>query len=194
MISEIQELIKEVSKLPTLGARSARKIVLFLLKNRNKNMTFLIDKLQEAKSTIRSCKICNNLDSGDICSICKDEDRDTNSICVVESVEDLWVIERSQCFKGRYHVLNGLLSAIDDITPSTLRIPSLVERCVEGGTKEVIMALSLNLEARITSCYIADQLAQHGILISSLAAGIPIGGELNYMDDSTISVAFQGRK
>lgn len=194
MISEIQKLIDEVAKLPTIGQRSARKIVLFLLKNKDKNLSQLSKSLLNANNLVITCKICGNLDLSDICSICASANRCDDSICIVESVEDLWVIERSKCFKGKYHVLNGLLSAIDDITPDSLRIPELILRCKEHNVQEVIMGLSLNLDARITSCYISDILNDNGVSTYNLAAGIPVGGELNYMDDSTISMAFQDRK
>lgn len=194
MIFQIQNLINEIAKLPAIGQRSARRITLFLLKNKDKNLINLIDALQEAQKKITPCKICGNLDLFDICSICQDKERANDKICVVESVEDLWVIERSKCFTGKYHVLNGLLSPLDEITQDTLRIPGLIERCKINGVKEVIMGLNLTLDATITSDYITDSLSEYGISTVSLAAGIPVGGELNYLNDSTIAIAFRGRR
>lgn len=193
MISLIDELINEVARLPFIGQRSARKIVISMLKNKGETAD-LIKVLQNAISNVKCCKVCGNFDSAEICSICADTNRNSSSICIVESVEDLWVVEKSNCFTGKYHVLNGLLSAIDEITPESLRIPQLVERCKSLGVTEVIMGLNLNVDSRITACYISDILQEHGIATSNLAAGIPVGGELSYLDSNTITLAFQGRK
>lgn len=193
MITEIDDFIKEVSKLPTLGQRSARKIVLFLLKNKDR-MKHLTDIMLNAMDKIKTCVICGNLGLSGTCAICNDQSRDTESICIVENIDDLWVIERSGCFKGKYHVLNGLLSAVDEITPESLRLNTLIERCKRESIKEVIIGLNITLDSRITACYISDLLQEHNIKTTNLASGIPVGGELNYLDDSTITIAFQDRK
>lgn len=193
MITEIDDFIKEVSKLPTLGQRSARKIVLFLLKNKER-MKHLTDIMLNAMDKIKTCVICGNLGLSGTCAICNDQSRDTESICIVENIDDLWVIERSGCFKGKYHVLNGLLSAVDEITPESLRLNTLIERCKRESIKEVIIGLNITLDSRITACYISDLLQEHNIKTTNLASGIPVGGELNYLDDSTITIAFQDRK
>lgn len=193
MITEIDDFIKEVSKLPTLGQRSARKIVLFLLKNKER-MKHLTDIMLNSMDKIKTCVICGNLGLSGTCAICNDQSRDTESICIVENIDDLWVIERSGCFKGKYHVLNGLLSAVDEITPESLRLNTLIERCKRESIKEVIIGLNITLDSRITACYISDLLQEHNIKTTNLASGIPVGGELNYLDDSTITIAFQDRK
>lgn len=193
MITEIDDFIKEVSKLPTLGQRSARKIVLFLLKNKEK-IKSLTHIMTNAMDKIKTCVICGNLGLSETCLICNDQSRDPKSICIVENIDDLWVIERSGCFKGKYHVLNGLLSAVDEITPESLRLNTLIERCKRDSITEVIIGLNITLDSRITACYIFDLLQENNIRTTNLASGIPVGGELNYLDDSTITIAFQDRK
>lgn len=193
MITEIDDFIKEVSKLPTLGQRSARKIVLFLLKNKEK-IKSLTHIMTNAMDKIKTCVICGNLGLSETCLICNDQSRDPKSICIVENIDDLWVIERSGCFKGKYHVLNGLLSAVDEITPESLRLNTLIERCKRDSITEVIIGLNITLDSRITACYISDLLQENNIRTTNLASGIPVGGELNYLDDSTITIAFQDRK
>ena len=183
---DINILINLISKIPGLGPRSARRSVLRLIKNPEKLMLPLADKLIEVAQKVKICEICGNLDIDKICSICMDQDRDLSKICVVEDISDLWALERSGSYKGRYHVLGGVLSAIDGVNPEDLNIKKLIKNIKSNDIKEVILATSATLAGQTTSYYISDLLKNTTVIISRLAQGIPIGGELDYLDDGTI--------
>ena len=191
---DIETLIEMMAKLPGLGPRSARRAVLHLIKKRALLLTPLADAMHNVAVTARECGICGNIGTTEICGICNSAKRATGEICVVEDVADLWAMERGQVFKGRYHVLGGTLSALDAIGPEDLRIPQLVRRVQEEGIREVILALNATVDGQTTAHYIADQLEPLGLAVTSLAQGVPIGGELDYLDDGTISAALRARK
>lgn len=190
----IEDLIDLMARLPGLGPRSARRAVLLLLKKRGQVMAPLAAKMATVAATARDCVICGNIGTDDICAICADPARATGEICVVEDVADLWAMERGRAFKGRYHVLGGTLSALDDVGPDALRIPQLAARVVDEGVTEVILALNATVDGQTTAHYIADALAGTGVTLTSLAQGVPIGGELDYLDDGTIGAALRARK
>jgi len=192
--SDIDVLIKVIAKLPALGTRSARRIVLHLLKNRDSQMTALIDALQKVNSNVKTCPICGNFDTADICSICANEKRDSKILCVVQDVTDLWAMERAATFKGKYHVLGGVLSAIEGVLPEDLNIESLIERTQKEKTSEIVLALPATVDGQITAQYIISRLKDFDVKISTLALGMPVGAELDYMDDGTIEMAFESRK
>ena len=189
---DIVALIDLMARLPGLGPRSARRAVLHLIKKRNQVMLPLSQAMQTVASTARECLNCGNIGTGDICSICASEKRANGQICVVEDVADLWAMERSQQFKGRYHVLGGTLSALDAVGPDELRIPRLIDRVTSEEISEVILALGATIDGQTTAHYIADQL--HGVTVTSLAQGVPVGGELDYLDDGTITAALKARR
>ena len=191
---EIKNLIKLMSKIPGLGPRSARRGVLSLIKNPEKLMLPLANALIEVSSNIKLCSICGNIDSDSICGICKDEKRDKATICVVEDISDLWALERSSNFKGRYHILGGVLSAIDGVNPEDLRIKELLENITTNKVTEVILATSATIAGQTTSFYITDLLEGKEVIVSKLAQGIPMGGELDYLDDGTIGAALDSRR
>ncbi|MFY0692888.1 MAG: recombination protein RecR [Paracoccaceae bacterium] len=192
--TDIEALIEMMAKLPGLGPRSARRAVLHMIKKRSLLMSPLADVLQSVAATARECLNCGNIGTTDVCEICASEKRATGEICVVEDVADLWAMERAQVFKGRYHVLGGTLSALDSIGPDELRIPRLIDRVASEGVTEVILALNATIDGQTTAHYIADQLESRGVAVTSLAQGVPIGGELDYLDDGTISAALKARK
>lgn len=189
---DIENLIELLAKLPGLGPRSARRAVLHLIKKRSLHLIPLADALHRVGSTARECLNCGNIGTSDLCDICESEKRANGEICVVEDVADLWAMERSGVFKGRYHVLGGTLSALDAIGPEELRIPKLVDRIVGENVTEVILALSATIDGQTTAHYIADQLPH--VKVTSLAQGVPVGGELDYLDDGTITAALRARK
>ncbi|HTP81383.1 MAG TPA: recombination mediator RecR [Alphaproteobacteria bacterium] len=191
---EIERLIQLLAKLPGLGPRSARRAALDLLKRRDTVLKPLAAALTSAAETIVTCKICGNLDSIDPCSICADPKRETGSICVVEDVADLWAIERSGAFKGRYHVLGGVLSALDGIGPDDLSIARLVERAASADVREVILATNATVEGQTTAHYVTDRLAGTNVQVTRLAHGLPVGGELDYLDDGTLTAALRARR
>lgn len=191
---DIQALIALLARLPGLGPRSARRIVLHLIQKRSGQMTQLADLLRSVATGSRECIVCGNITERDECAICTDPNRDRTEICVVENVADLWALERSGVFRGRYHVLGGTLSALDEIGPDELRIPQLLDRIGLDNIHEVILALNATVEGQTTAHYIADRLADQNLTISGLAQGVPIGGELDYLDDSTISAALRARR
>jgi len=191
---EIKKLIKLMSKIPGLGPRSARRSVLSLIKNPEKLMLPLANALIEVSGNIKLCSICGNIDSDITCGICKDEKRDKATICVVEDIADLWALERSSNFKGRYHILGGVLSAIDGVNPEDLRIKELLENISTNKVTEVILATSATIAGQTTSFYITDLLENKDVIVSKLAQGIPMGGELDYLDDGTIGAALDSRK
>jgi recombination protein RecR len=191
---EIDQLIGLMAKLPGLGPRSARRAVLQLVKKRTLLLEPLARSMTEVAATARECMTCGNVGTSDTCGICADPKRDPNVICVVSDVADLWAMERSSAFKGRYHVLGGVLSALDGVGPEDLQIPRLVHRVEERGVTEVVLALSATIDGQTTAHYIADQLDGTSASVTSLAQGVPIGGELDYLDDGTITAALRARK
>jgi recombination protein RecR len=192
--SEIQRLIQYLSKLPGLGPRSGRRLALHLLKKREQIMLPLIEALQTAEATIKTCQICYNLDSSEPCYICMDARRDGGVLCVVQDVADLWALERANVFRGRYHVLGGVLSAIDGMGPDQLTIEPLVDRIQKTGVKEVVLALNATIDGQTTIHYLIDRLQPLTVSLSTLAHGVPIGGELDYLDDGTLTTAFTARR
>ncbi|SPH19886.1 Recombination protein RecR [Ascidiaceihabitans donghaensis] len=190
---DIDALIELMAKLPGLGPRSARRAVLHLIRKRALLLTPLADVMQTVAATARECLNCGNVGTLDVCDLCTSEKRANGELCVVEDVADLWAMERSGVFKGRYHVLGGTLSALDAVGPSELRIPKLMNRVQAEGISEVILALNATIDGQTTAHYIADQL-EGQVQLTSLAQGVPIGGELDYLDDGTISAAMRARK
>ncbi len=191
--SDLQNLIKLFSKLPSLGQRSARRIVLHLLNNKDNAMLPLIDSLQSTLKTTKHCQICGNLDSFDVCAICQNQARDNNLICVVEEVSDLWAIEKSGIFNGKYHILGGVLSAINGKGPADLNIEKLINRIQDNKPKEIILATNSTMEGQTTAYYLVELLKEFDIKISKLTAGIPVGSELDYLDEGTLGIAFKTR-
>lgn len=190
---DIDALIDMMARLPGLGPRSARRAVLHMIRKRAVLLAPLAEQMRTVAETARECTICGNIGTSEICDICADARRATGQICVVEDVADLWAMERGHAFKGRYHVLGGTLSALDQIGPETLRIPQLVDRITSEEVTEVILALNATVDGQTTAHYIADQLDGR-VRLTSLAQGVPIGGELDYLDDGTISAALSARK
>ncbi|MDJ0628024.1 MAG: recombination mediator RecR [Rhodobacter sp.] len=190
---EIETLIDMMAKLPGLGPRSARRAVLHMIKKRGLLMQPLADAMHAVAATARECLNCGNISTADICTICAAEKRANGEICVVEDVADLWAMERAGVFRGRYHVLGGTLSALDAVGPEDLRIPKLIDRVEAETVTEVILALNATVDGQTTAHYIADQL-EHRVRVTSLAQGVPIGGELDYLDDGTITAALKARK
>ena len=192
-MSSLGELINIFSKLPSLGPRSARRIVLYLLKNKEKIIPTLITTIENVKSELSYCHLCGNVDVINPCNICADDKRKNGKLCIVEDIGDLWAIEKSKAFNGTYHVLGGVLSAMDGVGPDQLNIVSLLKRLESGSVKEVIIATNATTEGQITGQYIADECSKFQILITRLAQGIPIGGELDLLDYNTMSTAFTSR-
>lgn len=193
MASDIDNLIHIFSKLPGLGPRSARRVVLQLIRQKEKLLHPLILTLTQAEQNIRTCSTCGNIDTHDPCTLCTDTRRDPSVICVVEDLADLWAIERSGGFRGRYHVLGGTLSALDGRGPSQLNIDSLIERSSQQTIKEIILATNATLEGQTTAHYLTEKLSACNVHISRLAQGIPMGGELDYLDDGTLGAALRAR-
>lgn len=194
----LDHLIQLLARLPGLGPRSARRAALHLLKHREAAMAPLAAALAEAAREVRRCSICGNLDGSDPCWICADPERDDSQILVVEDVDDLWAMERSALFKGRYHVLGGTLSALDGVGPEDLRINRLIERVEGARVREVVLATSVTVDGQTTAHYVAERLAasrgsSEGPRVTRLAHGVPVGGELNYLDDGTLGAAFSAR-
>ena len=190
----IESLVALLAKLPGLGPRSARRAALYLLKRRDSIMQPLARALDETASNIKVCKICNNLDVFDPCQICTSGKRERSIICVVEDVGDLWAMERVAGFRGLYHVLGGTLSALDGIGPDDLAIGNLVERASNDEVTEVIIATNATVDGQTTAHYIADVLADANVTISGLAHGVPVGGEIDYLDEGTLGAALKARK
>lgn len=193
-MSDIENLIKIFSRLPGMGPRSARRAVLHLLKHKESIMQPMTGLMERTAAAIRTCTVCGNLDTISPCAICEDTTRDRSALCVVEEVADLWAFERSGIYKGVYHVLGGTLSALDGVGPEDLGIPSLMSRAVESEVKEVIVATNATVDGQTTAHYISHRLKDSGVRISRLAHGIPIGGELDYMDEGTLSAALELRQ
>lgn len=194
MHNDLDHLIKLFAKLPGLGPRSARRMVLQLIRKRETLMQPLIAALAEAEKTIRPCAECGNLDSVNPCHICTETRRDPSQLCVVEDVADLWAMERSHLFRGRYHVLGGVLSAMDGIGPSQLNMEKLVERAAQPEVTEIILATNATVDGQTTAHYLTERLSGCNVKITRLAQGIPIGGELDYLDDGTLGAALAARK
>ena len=189
---DLDNLIALLAKLPGLGPRSARRAVLHLIKKRNLVLIPLAKAMNKVGTTARECLNCGNIGTTDLCDICTNENRNIGQICVVEDVADLWAMERSGVFKGRYHVLGGTLSALDAIGPDELHIPKLIDRIRSETITEIILALGATIDGQTTAHYIADQLPD--VIVTSLAQGVPVGGELDYLDDGTITAALNARK
>jgi len=191
---DIEALIDLMARLPGLGPRSARRAVLVLLKKRSALMAPLAAAMASVALSVRDCLTCGNIGTADTCAICADPARAVGTLCVVQDVADLWAMERSGAFKGRYFVLGGTLSALDAMGPDELRIPRLIERVRDEAPGEVILALNATVDGQTTAHYIAEALAPSGVPVTSLAQGVPIGGELDYLDDGTISAALRARR
>jgi len=191
---EIERLISLLAKLPGLGPRSARRAALALLKRREQLLNPLADALSAAARRVQTCRVCGSLDTQDPCAICSDPHRDGALICVVEEVGALWAMERASAFRGRYHVLGGLLSALDGVGPEALRVSSLVDRASAGAITEVILALPATVDGQTTAHYLAERLAGAGVSVTMLARGVPVGGELDWLDDGTIAQAMRARR
>jgi recombination protein RecR len=193
-VSEIDRLIQLLSKLPGLGPRSGRRAALALMKRRESLMLPLADALEQVAEKVRACSACGNLDDSDPCALCRDPRRDPAAVCVVADVADLWALERAQAFKGRYHVLGGVLSALDGIGPEQLNLMPLLRRVESGEVKEVILALGATVDGQTTAHYLADRLQPLGVALCRLAHGVPVGGELDYLDDGTLIQALKARQ
>jgi len=191
--AEIERLIQLLSKLPGLGPRSARRAALVLLKKRETLLEPLGTAMRDAAAAIRVCEVCGNLDTTTPCSLCRDPRRETSVLCVVEDVADLWALERAGVFRGKYHVLGGALSALDGITPERLNVASLIARAASG-VGEVILAMNATVEGQTTAHYLMDSLGPLGVKVTRLAHGVPVGGELDYLDEGTLSAAFKARR
>ena len=192
--SDIETLIKQISKLPSLGSRSARRIVLYLLSKKDTHLQPLIDSLNSVAQNIKTCEICGNFDTSSPCPVCSSLTRDDSVVCVVRDVADLWAMERVSQFKGKYHVLGGVLSAMDGVVPDDLNIETLEQRISQGNIKELILALPATIDGQITSHYLNSRFKDKGVTITTLAQGIPMGAELDYMDEGTIQLALNSRK
>ncbi len=191
---DIERLINYLSKLPGLGPRSARRAALYLLKRREALLVPLLKALESAAESIKPCMRCGNLDSQDPCAICANSERDGSIICVVEEVADLWALERTLSFKGRYHILGGLLSALDGVGPEDLNIAALLARAEVPDVTEIILAMGATVDGQTTAHYVTDRLHGLNVRITRLAHGVPVGGELDYLDDGTLSAALKARR
>ncbi|MGE0774157.1 MAG: recombination mediator RecR [Sphingomonadaceae bacterium] len=191
---EIEALVQALSRLPGLGPRSARRAVLHLLRKREGAMTPLLRALEAVNERLSTCSICGNVDTADPCSICIDQRRDQRMLCVVEEVADLWALDRSRLFPGRYHILGGRLSALEGIRPEDLSIDKLIGRIAAGGIDEVVLAMNATLEGQTTAHYIADRVAEYPVRLTQLAHGLPVGGELDYLDEGTLAQALRARR
>ena len=191
---ELQRLIDLLAKMPGLGPRSAKRAALYLLKKREPVMRPLAFALDDAAQKVKACTICGNWDSIDPCAICTDTERSGAVICVVQDVGDLWALERAGAHKGRYHVLGGLLSPLDGIGPEELNIGGLVERARDDAVKEVILALAATVDGQTTAHYLTERLEETGVSVTRLSQGVPVGGELDYLDEGTIAAAMKTRR
>ncbi len=190
---EIDRLIAALGRLPGLGPRSARRAVLDMVRKRARLMDPLRKALDEVAEHARECSTCGNIDTIDPCSVCADPKRDPSLLCVVADVGDLWALERAKVFKGRYHVLGGLLSAMDGVRPEDLNIEQLVARASDDAVAEVVLATDMTVDGQTTAHYVADRLVDAKVTVSGLAHGVPVGGELDYLDDGTIAAALKAR-
>ena len=191
---EIEQLAQALSRLPGYGPRSARRAVLHLLKRRDGALLPLLRALELVHEKLATCSICGNVDTSDPCGVCTDPRRDARMLCVVEDVADLWALERSRLFPGKFHVLGGRLSALEGVRPEDLNIDGLLARVAAGGIDEVVLAMNATLEGQTTAHYIAERLENAPIRITQLAHGLPVGGELDYLDDGTLAQALRARR
>lgn len=191
---EIERLIGLLSKLPGLGPRSARRAALALMKRREQLLGPLTEALADARDRVKTCSTCGTLDTTDPCAICADQSRDTSQLLVVEEVGALWAMERGGAFRGRYHVLGGLLSALDGVGPQALRVAELTARAADEQVREVILALPATVDGQTTAHYLAERLERTGVSVTMLARGVPVGGELDWLDDGTIAQALRARR
>ncbi|MBB4097655.1 recombination mediator RecR [Sphingomonas kyeonggiensis] len=191
---EIEALTQALSRLPGLGPRSARRAVLHLLKKRETALDPLLSALGAVSRNLVTCGTCGNVDTSDPCQICADPRRDVRSLCVVEEVADLWALDRSRLFPGRFHVLGGRLSALEGVRPENLRIDRLVARIAAGGIDEVVLAMNATLEGQTTAHYIAERIETYPVRVTQLAHGLPVGGELDYLDEGTLAQALRARR
>ncbi|MEE4199352.1 recombination mediator RecR [Erythrobacter sp.] len=191
---EIEQLSQALARLPGLGPRSARRAVLWLVKNRSQALPDLLEALDMVSQRLVECSICGNVDTSDPCGICADPKRDAKSLCVVEDVADVWALDRARLFQGRYHVLGGKLSALDGIGPEDLNIAALMTRVEDGALDEVVLAMNATLEGQTTAHYLAERLEPHKLRITQLAHGLPVGGELDYLDEGTLAQALRARR
>ena len=192
--SEIENLSQALARLPGLGPRSARRAVLWLVKHRETALKQVLGALEAVQDKLVECDTCGNVDTQNPCTICADPRRDTKSICVVEDVADLWALDRARLFTGKYHVLGGKLSALDGVRPEDLAIDHLLGRVEEGGVDEVVLAMNATLEGQTTAHYIAERLERFPVRITQLAHGLPVGGELDYLDEGTLAQALRARR
>ncbi len=191
---EIETLASALARLPGLGPRSARRAVLWLVKKRDTALPALMGALAEVRERLVECRICGNVDTQDPCGICADPRRDAKQLCVVEDVADLWALDRAKLFTGRYHVLGGRLSALDGVRPEDLAIDTLLGRVEEGEVDEIVLAMNATLEGQTTAHYIAERLEDYPVRITQLAHGLPVGGELDYLDEGTLAQALRARR
>lgn len=191
---EIEALSQALARLPGLGPRSARRAVLYLMKRRETALTPLLAALRNVAERLSTCSVCGNVDTSNPCGICRDPRRDGKSLCVVEEVADLWALDRSRLFPGHYHVLGGHLSALEGVRPEDLGIDSLVARVAAGGIDEVVLAMNATLEGQTTAHYLAERLEKFPIRLTQLAHGLPVGGELDYLDEGTLAQALRARR
>ena len=192
--TEIEGLTQALARLPGLGPRSARRAVLHLMKKRTSALEPLLAALQRVAANLSTCSTCGNLDTSNPCAICRDTRRDERLLCVVEEVADLWALDRSRLFPGRFHVLGGRLSALEGIRPEDLAIDSLVSRIAAGGIDEVVLAMNATLEGQTTAHYLAERLEKFPVRLTQLAHGLPVGGELDYLDEGTLAQALRARR
>lgn len=191
---EIEALTQALSRLPGLGPRSARRAVLHLIKKRETALVPLLGALERVSERLSACSVCGNVDTSDPCAVCADPRRDARALCVVEEVADLWALERSRLFPGRFHVLGGRLSALEGIRPEDLAIDRLVARVADGGVDEVVLAMNATLEGQTTAHYLAERMEAYPVRITQLAHGLPVGGELDYLDEGTLAQALRARR
>ena len=191
---EIETLASALARLPGLGPRSARRAVLWLVKRRETALVQLLDALSAVREALVECATCGNVDTANPCTICSDPRRDTRALCVVEDVADLWALDRARLFTGRYHVLGGRLSALEGVRPEDLTIDRLIARVGAGGIDEVVLAMNATLEGQTTAHYIAERLESYPVRITQLAHGLPVGGELDYLDEGTLAQALRARR
>ena len=191
---EIEALTQALSRLPGLGPRSARRAVLHLIKKRETALVPLLGALERVSERLSTCSVCGNVDTSDPCAVCADPRRDARALCVVEEVADLWALERSRLFPGRFHVLGGRLSALEGSRPEDLAIDRLVARVADGGVDEVVLAMNATLEGQTTAHYLAERLEGYPVRLTQLAHGLPVGGELDYLDEGTLAQALRARR
>ncbi len=191
---EIETLASALARLPGLGPRSARRAVLWLVKRRETALVSLLDALETVRESLVECDSCGNVDTSNPCGVCADPRRDSRSLCVVEDVADLWALDRAKLFAGRYHVLGGRLSALDGVRPEDLTIAKLLDRVSAGGIDEVVLAMNATLEGQTTAHYIAERLENMAVRVTQLAHGLPVGGELDYLDEGTLAQALRARR